>query len=92
MFEIWSGTYLDREAMVMSWGHVRSAFILVSITVNCISAVPSQISVRKAAFKDEFVGHAGSAVDSTKWTSEIGGGGWQPRVGILHEFARKRLP
>ena len=60
----------------MKWGHVRSVFILVLITVNCISAVPSQISVRKAAFKDEFVGHAGSAVDSTKWTSEIGGGGW----------------
>ncbi len=30
----------------------------------------------KLSFKDEFNGASGSAVDATKWTAEIGGGGW----------------
>jgi beta-glucanase (GH16 family) len=36
----------------------------------------AQISSRKTAFKDEFTRPAGSAIDSTKWTAEIGGSGW----------------
>jgi beta-glucanase (GH16 family) len=31
---------------------------------------------RKMIFNDEFNGPSGSAVDPTKWTAEIGGGGW----------------
>lgn len=51
-------------------------FVMAAITLTCFLAVPSQVSGRKAAFKDEFLGRGGSAVDPTKWTSEIGGSGW----------------
>jgi beta-glucanase (GH16 family) len=50
--------------------------VLGLITLSCILPSQSQSSGRKIVFKDEFGGPTGSAVDPTKWTSEIGGGGW----------------
>lgn len=40
------------------------------------SFAQAQVRYRKLAFKDEFNGAAGSAIDTAKWTAEIGGGGW----------------
>ena len=40
------------------------------------AAVQAQVRYRKLTFKDEFNGASGTAVDSTKWTAETGGGGW----------------
>src|ERR1051326_6903885 len=48
-------------------------FFLLSLVIDSASA---QVRIRKAAFKDEFNGPAGTAIDASKWTSEIGGGGW----------------
>jgi beta-glucanase (GH16 family) len=56
--------------------HAMLAAILAFITLTCILAVPSQVSGRKAVFKEEFNGPAGSAVDGSKWTAEVGGSGW----------------
>ena len=51
-------------------------FLLILFTlINCL-ALPAQVRVRKAVFKDEFNGPAGSSPDSSKWISESGGGGW----------------
>src|SRR5687768_1099740 len=36
----------------------------------------AQVVYRKTVFKDEFNKPAGTPVDSSKWTAEIGGGGW----------------
>lgn len=36
----------------------------------------AQVVYRKLAFKDEFNKSANTPVDSSKWTAEIGGGGW----------------
>jgi beta-glucanase (GH16 family) len=36
----------------------------------------AQVTYLRTAFKDEFNGPAGWAIDSSKWTAEIGGGGW----------------
>src|SRR5687768_13787448 len=36
----------------------------------------AQVIYRKLAFKDEFNKTANSPVDTSKWTAEIGGGGW----------------
>jgi beta-glucanase (GH16 family) len=48
--------------------------LLATVLLNTTSG--AQVRYRKAAFKDEFNGPAGSPVDGTKWTAEIGGGGW----------------
>ncbi|MBK8149243.1 MAG: glycoside hydrolase family 16 protein [Acidobacteria bacterium] len=40
------------------------------------SSAQGQVRYRKLAFKDEFNGAANSAIDTTKWTAEVGGGGW----------------
>src|SRR6187402_1772843 len=40
------------------------------------SAAQAQVRYRKLTFKDEFNGASGAGVDTTKWTSETGGGGW----------------
>lgn len=40
------------------------------------SAAQAQVRYRKLAFKDEFNGASGAGVDQSKWTAEIGGGGW----------------
>ncbi len=50
--------------------------LLIGMTIANCFALPAQISYRKLAFKDEFNGPAGSAIDASKWTAEIGGGGW----------------
>jgi len=39
-------------------------------------AAQGQVRYRKLTFKDEFNGASGSAVETTKWTAETGGGGW----------------
>ncbi len=49
---------------------------IVTLTLTCILVTPSQVNRREIVFEDEFNGPRGSAVDLTKWTSEIGGGGW----------------
>src|SRR5262245_3446119 len=46
------------------------------IVLVCISAVAAQIYGRKLVFRDEFTGTPGSAPDTTKWRTEIGGNGW----------------
>jgi beta-glucanase (GH16 family) len=51
-------------------------FALPAIMVVSILFAPAQVIGRKAAFKDEFSGPAGSPPDPAKWTAEIGGGGW----------------
>ncbi|MEP6787572.1 MAG: glycoside hydrolase family 16 protein [Acidobacteriota bacterium] len=52
------------------------ALVLWVILLSCILATPSQLIGRKTAFKDEFNGPNGTAADSSKWTYEVGGGGW----------------
>ncbi|NOT48783.1 MAG: glycoside hydrolase family 16 protein [Acidobacteria bacterium] len=59
--------------MSKKWGLFLSLAVLT--IANCL-AMPAQVVGRKAVFKDEFNGPAGSAVDSSKWSAEIGGGGW----------------
>ena len=51
-------------------------FLLPPIVLLSISVIPAQIYGRKLAFRDEFTGPAGSTMDPTKWSSEIGGNGW----------------
>lgn len=50
--------------------------ILITMTLTNCLAMPAQVRVRKAVFKDEFNGPVSSPPDSSKWISEIGGGGW----------------
>src|SRR5215213_1499234 len=40
------------------------------------SAAQAQVRYRKLTFRDEFNGASGSAIDTTKWAAETGGGGW----------------
>ena len=47
------------------------------IALFCDSAsAQAQVTYRKLAFKDEFNKAANTPIDSSKWTAEIGGGGW----------------
>ncbi len=51
--------------------------IFVFMILFCNSTfAQAQVVYRKLAFKDEFNKSANAPVDSSKWTSEIGGGGW----------------
>jgi beta-glucanase (GH16 family) len=50
--------------------------VVAFIVLSSISTIAAQIYGRKAAFRDEFSGVAGSAPNATKWTNEIGGSGW----------------
>ncbi len=52
------------------------AFSLFSIFNGDSVQAKSQVVYRKMAFKDEFNKTANAPVDSSKWTAEIGGGGW----------------
>ena len=53
------------------------AVSLFFIALLCDSATAQgQVTYRKTAFKDEFNKAANTPVDSSKWTAEIGGGGW----------------
>ena len=56
----------------------KSILAIFGLTILfCYSAnAPAQTVYRKLAFKDEFNKSANSPVDSSKWTAEIGGGGW----------------
>ncbi len=51
-----------------------AAFVFIALFFCNLTYAETRYS--KLTFKDEFNGKKGSAVDSTKWTSEIGGGGW----------------
>ena len=54
-----------------------SLYILTLMVVfSGIAAAQAQVVYRKLAFKDEFNKSANAPVDSSKWISEIGGGGW----------------
>ena len=56
-----------------AWSNfVRSVCIGLVLVVSA----SAQIYGRKLVFRDEFTGLPGVAVDATKWTAEIGGGGW----------------
>ena len=59
--------------MDKKWG---LTFAVAAATFVCCLAMPAQVRGRKIAFKDEFNGPAGTAIDSTKWVAEVGGGGW----------------
>lgn len=60
---------IDRKRIVLT-------VVVGLITLSCILPSQSQSTPGKTVFKDEFDGPSGSAVDPTRWTSEIGGGGW----------------
>ncbi len=54
-----------------------SILLLVFAALFCDSTfAQAQVVYRKLAFKDEFNKSANAPVDSSKWTAEIGGGGW----------------
>jgi hypothetical protein len=52
------------------------AVILAVIALLCSSIITVQARYGKYAFRDEFNRASGMPVDSSKWTAEIGGGGW----------------
>ncbi len=58
--------------------HILKLLLLTLFVTSFFAYTPAQAQVRyrKLAFKDEFNGPAGSAIDTAKWTAEIGGGGW----------------
>ncbi|MEO8071865.1 MAG: glycoside hydrolase family 16 protein [Acidobacteriota bacterium] len=61
--------------------HGKISIILIVISTYFMlfcSLVSAQIQIinRKPVFKDEFNKAANSPIDATKWTAEIGGGGW----------------
>ena len=51
-------------------------FLLIVVLFGNLTAARAQINRRKIAFRDEFNKPADTPVDSSKWTAEIGGGGW----------------
>ncbi len=58
---------------------IHTSLILLSFfsIFFCHSAqAQAQVVYRKMAFKDEFNKAANAPIDSSKWTAEIGGGGW----------------
>ncbi len=62
---------------------MRGKIPIISIIVSTFimlfcSVVSAQIQIinRKPVFKDEFNKGANTPIDTTKWTAEIGGGGW----------------
>ena len=56
----------------MARKNVKFAVIALSFLLTASLHAVGQ----KLVFRDEFDGPAGSSVDATKWTPEIGGGGW----------------
>src|SRR5687768_4153664 len=52
----------------------------ISILISCLcpgsTALASDPTVWSLTWSDEFNGTSGSPVDSTKWSFDIGGGGW----------------
>ena len=51
-------------------------FIFFAVIFCDLAAAKAQVITRKLAFKDEFNKAANTPIDSSKWTAEIGGGGW----------------
>ncbi len=57
--------------------HTSLIFLSLFSIFFCHSAqAQAQVVYRKMAFKDEFNKAANAPIDSSKWTAEIGGGGW----------------
>lgn len=54
----------------------QTIILLTVIAAFCNSIIGSQVSRGKYLFRDEFNRASGTPIDSTKWTAEIGGGGW----------------
>ena len=52
------------------------AFLIFSMLFGETIFAQAQVVYRKTVFKDEFNKPLNSPVDSSKWTAEIGGGGW----------------
>jgi beta-glucanase (GH16 family) len=52
------------------------AFLLFAIFFCDSASAQAQVIYRKLAFKDEFNKSLNSPIDTSKWTAEIGGGGW----------------
>jgi len=50
--------------------------LLIIAAFSAMVSAQKKVSYRKLSFNDEFNRAAGTAVDSKKWTAEIGGGGW----------------
>ena len=57
----------------------RTIIKLLTLILLCASVVSAQKSARKLIFADEFNGASGSAIDSTKWTMQTGGNGWETK-------------
>lgn len=55
---------------------IHALLLLATVISFCGSATPAQVRGGKIAFRDEFNKARGTLVDSSKWTAEIGGGGW----------------
>ena len=54
----------------------KNLVVFAVIALFCCNTAFAQLRYSQLTFKDEFNGAKGAAVDSTKWISEIGGGGW----------------
>ena len=78
--------------------HSGMRFLLTLIPLICLtfpttSRFPTSIAVQAASptvwslvWSDEFDGPNGAAVDSTKWTPEVGGNGWErTSLKLLHQ-------
>src|SRR5882762_6622958 len=55
---------------------VLIAVVLSAVLTRCPTVYASDPTVWSLVFSDEFDGPTGSAVDSSKWSFDIGGNGW----------------
>ncbi len=55
---------------------LKLAIILSVSVIFCHSITSAQVRRGKMFFRDEFNKPVNAAADSSKWTAEIGGGGW----------------
>ena len=55
---------------------ISIAFLTCMMLFSSLVSAQTRISSRKPVFKDEFNKAANTPIDATKWTAEIGGGGW----------------
>ena len=65
---------LDRP----NWGGIIFCFAVMVVTSVCVPAQTTSVAPAgwTLTWSDEFNGPDGSAVDSSKWVMETGGGGW----------------
>ncbi len=54
----------------------KNLVVFACVAIFFSNTAISQIRYSQLTFKDDFNGAKGLAVDASKWTSEIGGGGW----------------